>query len=44
LDGGNTKLDIVGSGDGMGAVVEPADGQEEYEALLHPQNADPRRI
>jgi hypothetical protein len=41
MDGGNTKLDIVGAGpDGMFAMVEPADEQEEYEALIYPQNAD----
>ena len=45
MDGGNTKLDIVGAGpDGMFAMVEPADEQEEYEALIYPQNADKRRI
>jgi hypothetical protein len=45
MDEGDTKLDIVGSGgDGIVAVVEPADAQEEYDALLYPQNADKRRI
>jgi len=40
-----TKLDIAGSGpDGIFAMVEPADEQEEYEALIYPQNADKRRI
>jgi hypothetical protein len=40
-----TKLDIVGSGpDNIFAMVEPADEQEEYEALIYPQNADKRRI
>jgi hypothetical protein len=45
MDEGDTKLDIVGSGgDGIVAMVEPADAQEEYDALLYPQNADKRRI
>ena len=45
MDEGETKLDIVGSGgDGIMATVEPADAQEEYDALLYPQNADKRRI
>jgi len=39
------KLDIVGQApDGMFSMVEPADEQEEYEALIYPQNADKRRI
>ena len=37
-----TKLDSAGSGGA--AAVEPADEQEEYEALIYPQNADPKRI
>ena len=41
---GNTKLDIVGNKDGIFAMSEPADEQEEYEALLYPQNADKKRI
>lgn len=32
-----TKLDIVGAGsDNLFAMVEPADEQEEYEALINP--------
>lgn len=34
-----TKLDIAKETD-----VQPADEAEEYEAVMHPQNADPRRI
>lgn len=34
-----TKLDIVNEND-----IQPADEQEEYEAVMHPQQADPRRI
>lgn len=30
--------------DGSSNLIEPADEQEEYEALLYPQNADKRRI
>lgn len=42
---GNTKLEIVGHGtDNSLSMVEPADEQEEYEALIYPQNADKRRI
>jgi hypothetical protein len=39
---GGTVLDSIGSG--AAGLVEPADEQEEYEALVHRQNADPRRI
>ena len=41
---GNTKLDVIGNKDGIFAMSEPADEQEEYEALLYPQNADKKRI
>jgi dynein heavy chain len=44
MNEGGTKLDIVGSSSGALALVEPADEQEEYEALIYPQNADKRRI
>lgn len=45
MDTGNTKLDIVGSGpDNIFSMVEPASEQEEYEALIYPQNADKKRI
>jgi len=41
-DGGSK--DIIGSSDGIIQMVEPADEQEEYEALIYPHNADKRRI
>ena len=42
---GDNKLDVSGQGpDGIFELVEPADEQEEYEALFFPQNADKRRI
>jgi len=45
MDNGSTKLDIVGQGqDNIFAMVEPASEQEEYEALIYPQNADKKRI
>ena len=44
MNEGGTKLDIVGSSNSSMALVEPADEQEEYEALIFPQNADKRRI
>jgi dynein heavy chain len=44
MTGDKTKLDIVGNQSDGFAVVEPADEQEEYEALIYPQNADKRRI
>ena len=34
-----TKLDIAKETD-----IQPADEAEEYDAVMHPQNADPRRI
>jgi len=34
-----TKLDIVNEND-----IQPADEQEEYEAIMHPAKCDPRRI
>jgi|APSaa5957512535_1039671.scaffolds.fasta_scaffold115930_1 dynein heavy chain len=43
MNEGGTKLDIVGQNTGM-LMIEPADEQEEYEALIFPQNADKRRI
>jgi dynein heavy chain len=44
--GENThKLDLVGAGsDSAFAMVEPADAQEEYNALFYPQNIDKTRI
>lgn len=36
-------MDIVGA-EGTFGMVEPADGQEEYNALFYPQNVDKRRI
>ncbi len=37
MNEGGTRLDIVGSGpDGIFDMVEPADEQEEYEALIYP--------
>lgn len=45
MNQGGTKLDISGLGqEGSFGLVEPADEQEEYEALIYPQNADKRRI
>lgn len=44
MSGDKTKLDIVGSAGDNFSMVEPADEQEEYEALIYPQNADKRRI
>lgn len=44
MNEGGTKLDIVGSSNSAVALIEPADEQEEYEALIYPQNADKRRI
>jgi len=44
MTGDKTKLDIVGAQSDGFAMVEPADEQEEYEALIYPQNADKRRI
>jgi hypothetical protein len=45
MNEGGTKLDIVGSNqDGMFGMIEPADEQEEYEALIYPEHADHRRI
>ena len=42
---GIQKLDIVGQGSQNAySLVEPADGQEEYNALFYPQNIDKRRI
>jgi len=35
MNEGGTKLDIVGQNSGM-AMIEPADEQEEYEALIFP--------
>jgi dynein heavy chain len=45
MEGGDSKMDVLGqSNDQTASLVEPADEQEEYEALLYPQNADKRRI
>lgn len=45
MDNSSTKLDIVGNGaDNIFSMVEPATEQEEYEALIYPQNADKKRI
>jgi len=45
MEGGDSKLNIVGGANsGIIEMSEPADEQEEYEALLYPQNADKRRI
>ena len=41
---GDSKTGISGTGSGIVQMAEPADEQEEYEALLYPQNADKRRI
>ena len=42
---GQQRLDLVGdSSVNKYADVEPADEQEEYEALIYPQNADKRKI
>jgi len=40
MNGGGSKLDNGAEDD----IIEPADEQEEYEALLYPQNADKKRI
>jgi dynein heavy chain len=42
LDAG-TKLEGIGN-QAIIAMAEPADEQEEYEALIYPQNADKKRI
>jgi hypothetical protein len=40
-----TKLDLVGAGsDSAFSMIEPADAQEEYNALFYPQNIDKKRI
>lgn len=42
---GSTKLEMVSkSSDGAIDVVEPADEQEEYEALMYPQGANKKKI
>jgi dynein heavy chain len=42
--GEGNKLDVIGSKEGSLSQVEPADEQEEYEAILYPENADAKRI
>lgn len=46
MNHGVTKLSITGGGgaDPTLAAIEPADGQEEYNALFYPQSVDKRRI